>query len=288
MSSPRILVTGTGGQVGSEIKSLAASYPQYDFLFTTRNELPVSDRKSVEEFFRHHQPAYCINCAAYTAVDKAESETEQAFDVNANAVGYLARASAQVGTKFIHISTDYVFDGSSSTPYREDDRTNPLGIYGLSKLKGEALCLLNNPESMIIRTAWVYSTYGSNFVKTMMRLMKEKAEINVVNDQTGSPTYAADLAEAILQIINNKKWEPGIYHFANAGTTTWFGFASAIKSLINSNCKINPVTSGEYPTKAKRPSFSLLDTNKIRQTFGIEIPQWNESLQRCLSKMQAA
>ena len=285
MALPRILVTGAGGQMGSEFQVLAASYPQFRFLFTTRNELPVSEKKSVEEYFQSHQPAYCINCAAYTAVDKAESEKELAFEVNANAVGYLAKSAAQTGTRFIHISTDYVFDGTSATPYREDHRTNPLGIYGLSKLKGEALCLLNNAEAMIIRTAWVYSTFGSNFVKTMMRLMNERREINVVNDQTGSPTYAADLADAIMQIIIKDKWQPGIYHYANAGTTTWFGFATAIKQFLHSDCKINPVSSSEYPTKAKRPSFSLLDTNKIRQTFGINIPQWKESLERCMAKM---
>ncbi len=285
MALPRILVTGAGGQMGSELQMLAAGYPQFEFLFTTRNELPVSDKNAVGEYFVQQQPVWCINCAAYTAVDKAESEKEQAFEVNANAAGFLAKASAQTGTRFIHLSTDYVFDGSSATPYREDHQTNPLGIYGLSKLKGEALCLLNNPESMIIRTAWVYSTYGSNFVKTMMRLMKERTEISVVNDQTGSPTYAADLAGAIMQIIVQEKWHPGIYHYANAGTTTWFGFATAIKNLLQSNCKIHPVTTAEYPTKAKRPSFSLLDTTKIRQTFGITIPHWEESLERCLSKM---
>ncbi len=285
MALPRILVTGAGGQMGSELQLLAGSYPQFQFLFTTRNELPVSVKKAVDEYFQKHQPAYCINCAAYTAVDKAESEKEEAFEVNANAVGHLAKASAQTGTRFLHISTDYVFDGSSVIPYREDHPTNPIGIYGLSKLKGEALCLLNNPEAMIIRTAWVYSTYGSNFVKTMMRLMKERKEIGVVNDQTGSPTYAEDLAQAIMQIIVQEKWQPGIYHFANAGTTTWYGFATAIKLLLQSDCKINPVTTAEYPTKAKRPSFSLLDTNKIRKTFGINIPEWKESLERCMSKM---
>ena len=285
MALPRILVTGAGGQVGSEFQLLAPRYPQFQFLFTTRNELPVSDAKAVQEYFMQHQPAYCINCAAYTAVDKAETEKELAFDINANAVGYLSKAAAQNRTRFIHISTDYVFDGSSSIPYREDHRTNPLGIYGLSKLKGEALCLLNNQDAMIIRTAWVYSTYGSNFVKTMMRLMKERKEISVVNDQTGSPTYAADLANAIMQIIEQENWQPGIYHYANAGTTSWFGFATAIKELLHSDCKINPVPTAAYPTIAKRPSFSLLDTNKIRHTFGIHIPEWKESLERCMSKM---
>jgi dTDP-4-dehydrorhamnose reductase len=286
MALPRILVTGAGGQLGSEFRSIASKHPQYEFLFVTRTELSVADKASVDEYFHQLKPDYCINCAAYTAVDKAESDKEQAFDVNANAVGYLARASVQTGTRFIHMSTDYVFDGSSATPYVESSRANPIGIYGLSKLKGEALCLLHNPVAMIIRTAWVYSTYGSNFVKTMIRMMNERKEINVVNDQTGSPTYAADLADAIMQIIHTGKWQPGIYHYANAGSTTWFGFATAIKELLQSRCEIKPVTTAEYPTKARRPKFSLLDTNKIRHTFGLNIPPWHKSLERCIFNMQ--
>lgn len=286
MTLPRILVTGANGQVGNEFRAIATQHPQFEFLFTTRAELAVANRPSVEAYFMQMKPAYCINCAAYTAVDKAETEEEQAFEVNANAVGYLARASAQTGTKLIHISTDYVFDGSSEIPYREDNRANPVGVYGLSKLKGEALCLIHNPESVIMRTAWVYSRHGSNFVKTMMRLMSERKEINVVNDQTGSPTYAADLARAIMQVILTKEWHPGIYHYANAGSTTWFGFATAIKELLQSRCEIKPVTTAEYPTKAKRPAFSLLDTNRIRKTFGITIPEWQESLKRCVTIIQ--
>lgn len=287
MALSRILVTGANGQLGSEFRTIAALHPQFEFLFTTRAELPVADNTAVENHFRETKPAYCINCAAYTAVDKAEVEKEQAFEVNANAVGHLAKVSAMTGTKLIHLSTDYVFDGTAEIPYREDSRANPVGIYGLSKLKGEAMCLLRNPDALIIRTAWVYSSHGSNFVKTMLRLMNEREEIKVVNDQTGSPTYAADLAGAIMHIIHSNKWIPGIYHYANAGRTTWFGFASAIRELVQSDCIVKPVSTAEYPTKAKRPAFSLLDTDKIRKSFNLEIPEWRVSLKQCLSLLQS-
>ncbi len=286
MGVPRIVVTGAGGQLGNEFRELAAGYPQFEFLFTTKAELAVTDKAAVEAYFLQMKPAWCINCAAYTAVDKAETEKDQAFEVNANAVGHLAKTSLENDTRLIHISTDYVFDGSSATPYRENDPTNPVGIYGLSKLKGEALALLRNPKSLIIRTAWVYSSYGHNFVKTMMRLMTERKEISVVNDQRGSPTYAADLAKAIMHVIQSKKWQHGIYHYANTGNITWFEFATAIKELLNSSCKIKHVTTAEYHTKAKRPAFSLLDTARIRQTFDLEIPDWRDSLKLAVAKMQ--
>ena len=285
MASTRVLVTGSNGQLGKELQDLARDLPAFEFIFMGRQELPVEDVACVNETFNKWQPAYCINCAAYTAVDKAESDKETAFLINANAVGNLARASFLYNTRLIHISTDYVYDGNAVSPYKEEHPTSPVNIYGLTKLKGEALCLLNNPDSIIVRTSWVYSVYGHNFVKTMLKLMKERPEVRVVSDQVGAPTYAADLAAAILKIINHTEWIPGIYHYTNTGRTSWYEFASCIRQHINASCKVTPILTIQYPTPAKRPGFSLLDTEKIRRTFGITIPLWEESLEQCLRNM---
>jgi dTDP-4-dehydrorhamnose reductase len=285
MSKPIILVTGANGQLGKELQVLAEFHDNYSFVFTTREELPIQEADKVKQFFAKHKPAWCINCAAYTAVDKAESDRETAFAVNADATGTLAAASKKQQSKFIHISTDYVFDGQSPVPYKEDAPTNPINTYGASKLKGEQLCLQQNPDAVIIRTAWVYSGFGHNFVKTMLRLMSERPLINVVNDQVGAPTYAADLARCIMHIIVNKKWVPGIYHYSNKGRISWYEFADAIKEFTHSNCTVNPIPSSQYPTPAKRPSFSLLDTHKIFETYHCEIPEWKDGLERCLQKL---
>ncbi|RYZ47665.1 MAG: dTDP-4-dehydrorhamnose reductase, partial [Chitinophagaceae bacterium] len=229
---------------------------------------------------------FVINCAAYTAVDKAESEREEAFQINATAVGALAAACSKQGTGFIHISTDYVFDGSRQTPFKEDDAVNPINVYGESKLAGEQAALQNNPQSIVIRTSWVYSSYGKNFVKTMMRLMSEKQIISVVNDQWGSPTYAADLAKAILHIIDSGEWKPGIYHFSNEGVISWFDFAKEIGSLIQTNCEVLPTTTANFPTPAKRPAYSAMDKTKIHQQYKIALRPWKESLIECIRKMQ--
>lgn len=289
MAKPKILVTGANGQVGTSLKALQAAYPSFDFIFLTKEELPIHRFELVSQYFDVVKPTYCINAAAYTAVDKAETDKETAFLVNGDAVGVLASACQQYGTRFIHISTDYVFDGTSPEPYKEDDRTNPANVYGLSKLRGEALCLFYNPEAVIIRTAWVYAEHGNNFVKTMLRLMKERPAINVVNDQIGAPTYAGDLAKAILDIVNREpvtsNWQPGIYHYSNQGRISWYDFAVAIKELSGSACVVNPIPSAQYPTPAKRPAFSLLDTHKIQAAYQLEIPHWKESLQRCLTHL---
>ncbi|MDF2189751.1 dTDP-4-dehydrorhamnose reductase [Paraflavitalea sp. CAU 1676] len=288
MAKPKILVTGANGQVGMSLRDLAAAHPAYDFVFVSKDELPIHRFELVAQYFEVVKPAYCINAAAYTAVDKAETDKENAFLVNGDAVGVLASACYKYGTRFIHISTDYVFDGNSPEPYKETTRTNPVNAYGISKLRGEALCLLHNPDAVIIRTAWVYSEHGNNFVKTMLRLMKDRPAINVVSDQVGAPTYAADLAQAMLEIVVKDaggQWAPGIYHYSNTGRISWFDFAVAIKELSGSACAVNPIPSSQYPTPAKRPSFSLLDTNKIQSTYQLSIPAWKDSLVQCLQRL---
>jgi dTDP-4-dehydrorhamnose reductase len=287
MSQPVILVTGLNGQVGQELGMLTILYPAFGFIFTTHEDMPVDDEAAVQQLFAAHRPAYCINCAAYTAVDKAESEKEIAYQVNAEGPRILAAACKSYNTRFIHISTDYVFNGQSATPYKEDAPTDPINMYGASKLKGEQLCLETNPDTIIIRTAWVYSSFGKNFVKTMMKLMQDRPAINVVSDQVGAPTYAADLATCMMQIIANcelsiANWHPGIYHYSNQGRISWYDFAVAIKELTGSACTVNAIPTEQFPTPAKRPSFSLFDTEKIRQTFHCNIPFWKDSLQQCI------
>lgn len=281
----RILITGANGQLGSEFRALEKKYDQFEFIFVGKDELAIQDHFLLKKFFKKHLPSYCINCAAYTAVDKAETEKELATTINGDAPGYLAEACDEFGTRFIHISTDYVFDGSSAIPYKETDETNPVNHYGMSKLIGEKRVMENIADAVIIRTAWVYSEYGNNFVKTMMRLMKEREQLNVVSDQRGSPTYAADLADAIMQIISKDKIVPGIYHYSNEGAITWYEFAVAIKEMIGSNCRINPIPTTQYPTPAKRPAFSLLDKTKIKSTYQLEIPDWKTSLKKCVVRL---
>lgn len=279
-----VLVTGSGGQLGMELWKLSDQYPSYNFLFTTKENLSIENFESVKKFFEQQQIHHCINCAAYTAVDKAESEKEMAFLINADAAGNLAAVCKAHQAQFIHISTDYVFDGTSSTPYKEEDRVSPISIYGQSKLRGEELVLNNDPTAVIIRTSWVYSIFGNNFVKTMLRLLKEKESINVVNDQYGCPTYAADLASTIMTIVEKENEDhTGIFNYCNEGVITWYKFAKAIKKDIESKCTINPIPTSAYPTAAKRPQYSVLDTTKIKDTFIISIPDWKDSLHQCLS-----
>lgn len=283
--SNKILVTGSNGQLGSELKELASFHPQYDFVFLTREQLAINNQDAIERVLGKHHPAYLINCAAYTAVDKAESEKELADAINGTAVGNLALRCKQSGAKFIHLSTDYVFNGKATAPLKETDEVDPVNAYGASKLLGEQLAVNNNPQSIIIRTSWVYSFYGKNFVKTMMRLMNEKESIGVVNDQIGSPTYAADLAKVIMQIITSGKWLAGIYNFSNEGVISWFDFASEIKRLIHSDCSVNPLTTEQFPAPAKRPKYSVLDKTKIRQAFSVQLKGWKESLKACIEKI---
>ncbi len=278
-----ILVTGANGQLGSELQLLASLYPLYQFIFVSREELAIENTDAVSDYFSTHPINFCINCAAYTAVDKAESEKELALLINGKAVGNLAAVCKIHHTQFIHISTDYIFNGTNTLPYKETDVTNPVNFYGQTKLKGEELALKNNPETIIIRTSWLYSPFKLNFVKTMLRLMKERDSIAVVDDQVGSPTYAADLAKAIMKIIDSNVTEKaGIYHYTNTGVTSWFQFANAIKELSGSNCIVNPISTAGYPTAAKRPHYSVLDTAKIVAIFQVSIPTWEESLEKCV------
>ena len=282
----KIIVTGAGGQLGRELQILASAFPSIDFIFADRNQLPITDPARISAFFDEHQPNWCINCAAYTAVDKAESEKDAAFRINGDAPGYLANACRNTGARLIHISTDYVFDGSSATPLKEDDGTAPLNIYGASKLEGEKQALQAHPDgTVIIRTSWVYSEFGNNFVKTMIRLMTERPAINVVDDQIGSPTYAADLAAAILQIITGPHFVPGTYNYSNEGEISWYEFALAIRKLIGSSCTVGPIASANYPTPARRPHYSLLDKTLIKKTYGLSIPGWLSSLTTCIGRL---
>lgn len=282
----KIIVTGANGQLGSEIRLLAKHYSNFDFDFVDRDDFSLEDNNSIIAYFEKSQPDFCINCAAYTAVDRAESEQDIADLVNHKAVAVIAEWCAKNDCKLIHISTDYVFDGNSSLPLLEDQATQPQNIYGATKLAGEKACIAQNPDSIIIRTAWVYSEFGANFVKTMLRLMKERDAIGVVNDQVGSPTYAGDLAQVILAIIADVNWKPGIYHYSNEGEISWFDFAIAIKELTNSKCVVNGVSTAEYPTPAKRPAYSLLNKNKIKKVYGIEIPNYKDSLRHCLNRLE--
>ncbi|MEP6803984.1 MAG: dTDP-4-dehydrorhamnose reductase [Flavobacterium sp.] len=276
----RILVTGANGQLGSELAVLSSNYPQYDWIFANRNKVTLDDLEVLKIQLEDIQPNIIFNCGAYTAVDKAETEKELAFTVNHLAVELIAKYSAESNVKLIHISTDYVFDGSSSTALNEDEETNPINVYGASKRAGEIACLSENPNSIIIRTSWVYSKFGNNFVKTMQRLMQDKDSINVVNDQIGSPTYAADLAQAMITILESSSWIPGIYNYSNEGEISWYEFALIIKEIGEYNCNVGGIPSASYPTPAKRPEFSLLDKKKIKTIYDLDIPNYKESLQK--------
>lgn len=276
----KILVTGAKGQLGSELSVLSAKYSQYEWCFADRAKITLDDLEVLEKQLKEIQPNIIFNCGAYTAVDKAESEKEIAFTVNYSAVELIAKYAKENHTKLIHISTDYVFDGSSSIALNEEAETNPINIYGASKRAGEIACLTENPNSIIIRTSWVYSKFGNNFVKTMQRLMKEKESINVVNDQIGSPTYAADLAQAMLDILGSPNWIPGIYNYSNEGEISWYEFALSIREFGKYNCNVGGVPSASYPTPAKRPQFSLLDKKKIKRIYNLDVPDYRESLKK--------
>ncbi|MEY4335646.1 MAG: dTDP-4-dehydrorhamnose reductase [Bacteroidota bacterium] len=286
MEKKRILVTGANGQLGKELRDLAPQYKDADFLFVSREDLPIHHFDLVRNVFDSFKPHFCINAAAYTAVDKAETEQELAHLINAEAVGVLAAVSAAHDCRFVHVSTDYVYDGSQIGAHKESDATAPVSVYGKTKLEGEQLAMQLDPQSIVIRTSWVYSRYGNNFVKTMMRLMQTRDQLSVVDDQWGSPTYAADLASCILDIMHHPQWQPGIYNFSNDGRINWYQFALEIKTQIGSACKINPIPSADYPTPAKRPANSWMDKQKIVGAFGIQLIDWKLSLSKCIKAIE--
>jgi len=285
--SKRVLVTGANGQLGSELKTLQSTYSKYEMVFIDRTELDLSDRKAIEAYFVDKTFDIVIHCAAYTAVDKAENEAELADAINHKAVEALARIAKEKNISLVHISTDYVFDGANFKPYSELDTVDPQGVYGQTKLDGEKAMLAINPaHSAIIRTSWVYSTYGSNFVKTMLRFGKERDEIGVIYDQVGTPTYARDLAIAIMVMLpqlNNENVE--LYHYSDEGVCSWYDFAKAIFELSGIECDVKPIETKEYPTPATRPHYSLLNKVKIKKEFNLTIPYWKDSLKECLKKM---
>lgn len=274
----RILVTGANGQLGQSILEQSKNYKEIECFFVTRNELDITNEELINHYFEDKSFDFVVNCAAYTAVDKAEDDQENAYLVNAKATEFLAKITNQKGIPFIHVSTDYVFDGTEAQPRLETDQTNPIGVYGQTKLDGENLALENNSKTIILRTAWVYSRFGNNFVKTMLRLFNDKDSISVVADQIGSPTNAIDLADAILTIISKDDLTYGIFNYSNEGECSWFEFAQKIKEFSNSTIEINPVPTSAYPTKAKRPAYSLLDKSKIKEVYQFNIPTWEDSL----------
>ena len=280
-----ILITGCNGQLGNEMQLLEKENPQHTYFNTDVQELDITNQAAIEQFVAEHQIDGIVNCAAYTAVDKAEDNEDLCQLLNAEAPAYLARAIGQRGGWMIQVSTDYVFDGTNHTPYTEDENTCPNSVYGRTKLVGEFNVQKFCEQSMIIRTAWLYSTFGNNFVKTMIRLGKEKKELGVIFDQIGTPTYARDLAVAIMTAIN-KGIVPGIYHFSNEGVISWYDFTKAIHRIAGiTSCHVRPLHTTEYPTPAHRPHYSVLDKTKIKQTYGIEVPYWEESLKDCIEKL---
>ncbi|KOY50653.1 dTDP-4-dehydrorhamnose reductase [Polaribacter dokdonensis] len=285
-----ILITGANGQLGSEINDIKDNYKAHNLIFKGSSALDICNYNQLESFLVENNIEAVINCAAYTAVDKAEKEQGIAKEVNAIGVLNIVNALKKTEGKCIHISTDYVFDGNSFLPYQEEDEINPIGVYGNTKREGELAILDNDIDAIVIRTSWLYSSCGNNFVKTMMRLGNEREELGVIFDQVGTPTYAKDLAKTCLEILTNKEKEKisrngKLYHFSNEGVASWFDFATAIMDISNTNCNVKPIETKDYPTLAKRPHFSVLNKSKIKKDFGIEIPYWREALKQCISKL---
>jgi len=277
-----ILITGSNGQLGNEIRVVSEKYPQFRYFFTDIAELDITNKDEIRKFAAENNIHFIVNCAAYTAVDKAEDDEQTAYLVNCEAVKNIAEIAVERSLKVIHISTDYVFDGASCIPYTEDMPVSPTSIYGKSKLAGEEILMRTAPQPVIIRTSWLYSTFGNNFVKTMIKLGSERDSLNVIFDQVGTPTYAADLAEAIMKILNSEKWISGVYHFSNEGVCSWYDFAKTIHRLAKIDCKVNPIETKDYPVRTPRPFYSVLNKAKIKSTYELEIPHWEESLEKCV------
>ncbi|WP_294232431.1 dTDP-4-dehydrorhamnose reductase [uncultured Chryseobacterium sp.] len=284
----KILVIGGNGQLGSCIRKIASEFElDYEFSFTDSQTVDITNEDQVNSFFTEYKPDYCINASAYTAVDLAEKENEKAFAVNADGVGYLAQACKDINAILIHVSTDYVFDGETNLCYSEDDFTNPIGVYGESKLQGEELAMEINPKTIILRTSWLYSEFNKNFVKTMLNLFSQKDELGIVGDQFGQPTNANDLAEAIMSIIETREKKYGIFHFSNYPETTWFEFAEKIAEFSGSKIKLNKLTTDQYPTPAKRPKRSTMCLDKIEKVYNVETRHWENSLEECIEILQS-
>nr|WP_298766129.1 dTDP-4-dehydrorhamnose reductase [uncultured Polaribacter sp.] len=286
-----ILITGSNGQLGSEIKDIANNYTDFNFIFKDLPDLDICNYNELERFITEGKINTIINCAAYTAVDKAEEDKEISQKVNATGVLNLVKALEKVNGKLIHISTDYVFNGNSFLPYQESDIVSPIGVYGQTKREGELAVLNSSIDAIVIRTSWLYSSYGNNFVKTMLRLGETKEELGVIFDQVGTPTYAKDLASTCLEILscckeNNINSNGKVYHFSNEGVASWYDFAIAIMALGNLDCKVKPIETKDYPTLAKRPHFSVLNKSKIKNDFNISIPFWKDSLEACIFKLK--
>ena len=282
-----ILVTGCYGQLGNEMRKIATEHPEHQWHFTDIDTLDICDGAAVEDFFDAHGIQVCVNCAAYTAVDRAEDETDLAFKVNVEAPRRLAESCLRHDALLLHVSTDYVFDGQGDRPYREDDPTGPTSVYGQTKLEGEQDIAETGCRYCIVRTAWLYSATGKNFVKTMLQLAETRDQINVVCDQQGTPTWAGDLAWALMELIEHYGEGPvqEVFHFTNEGITTWNRFAEAVFKIAGRSCRVNAITTDQYPTKATRPAYSVLDKTKIKQTLGIEIPFWEDSLEKCIEEL---
>lgn len=283
-----LLVTGANGQLGNSIRLLAKNYSGYNFLFTDVDTLDITDPAAVRAMIKDNRVDYVLNCAAYTAVDKAEEDEALCRRINAFAVGVLGEAAHEAGAKMIHVSTDYVFNGTGYRPYVETDATRPVSAYGRTKLAGEEILQEVCPDAVIIRTAWLYSEFGNNFVKTVLRLGKERDELGFVFDQIGTPTYAGDLAVAMLAVVTSDErnaFVPGIYHFSNEGVCSWYDFTVKILQIAGIDCRVLPIETKDYPTKAARPPYSVLNKRKIKEIYGVAIPHWEESLRLCMNKL---
>ncbi|MCA0131289.1 dTDP-4-dehydrorhamnose reductase [Winogradskyella alexanderae] len=282
---PTVLVTGAKGQLGKSIASITSDYPEINFVFASKQDLDITKKINVKEFFDTKKIDWCINCAAYTNVDNAESDYDNAYKVNVSGVKELAEACNAFGVKLVHISTDFVFGGEHNKPYKESDPTNPIGAYGETKLRGEEEVIKILKKHFIIRTSWLYSEYGNNFMKSMLKLVGNKINLNIVDDQIGTPTNSQDLAKVIIRLVELDNSNYGLYHYSNEGFTSWYNFAVTIFKFMNINVEVSPISSKDYMTPAKRPTYSVLDKSKIKHTLGIKIPHWEESLRKALSKL---
>jgi len=283
-----ILVTGSHGQLGNEMQQAANRYPSFQYIYTDVEELDICDKNALQAFVKDNKVNIIVNCAAYTAVDKAEDDVELCYRINRDAVRNIGEVAQENKVKVVHVSTDYVFDGTNHLPYTEDLPVCPATIYGKSKLEGEQALMESGDQVVILRTAWLYSSFGNNFVKTMMKLGTERDALNVIFDQIGTPTYAADLADTILTLLSHETFVPGIYHFSDEGVCSWYDFTKSIHRIAGITCDVRPIETKDYPARTPRPNYSVLNKAKIKSTYGINIPHWEESLEKCISLLQQA